>query len=91
MYPYVYIVVLRAPLSLCSSFLAKLKDPPLIPVYKPLDYVEALAQIYTAIEAAPNDEKPTLYLHQSFVFRGMDEMHDSIQHRSMRRLFTLRG
>ena len=60
--------------SLCSSFIAKLKEPSLIPFYKPMDYVEALAQIYAAIDGASNDEKSGFYLEQSIIFRGPDEM-----------------
>ena len=32
------------------------------------------AQIYAAIDGASNDEKSSLYLEQSFIFRGLDEM-----------------
>lgn len=59
--------------SLCSTSVAKLNDPSLEPFFKPVDYVETLAEIHEQLEAASGIERATLFLEQSFVFRGLGE------------------
>lgn len=62
------------PSSFYNSSLIKLAEPPIEPNFKPLDYVEVLAQIHEELEASPNHGKSDLYLLQSQVFRGLGEV-----------------
>ncbi|CAM6086672.1 unnamed protein product [Calypogeia fissa] len=56
-----------------SSTVAQLADPPLKPFFKPVDYVQSLAEIHEELELAPDGEKARLFMEQSFVFRGLGE------------------
>lgn len=53
--------------------MSKLSDPPIEPYLKPVDYVNTLAEIYVQLETAAEEDKATLYLEQSCVFRGLGE------------------
>ncbi|KAJ7543581.1 hypothetical protein O6H91_09G044200 [Diphasiastrum complanatum] len=70
------------PASHTSSCVAKLVDPPIKPLFKPVDYVETLAEIHEELESAEEHEKSGLYLEQSFLFRGLGEL--KLMRRSLR-------
>ncbi|CAD6220936.1 unnamed protein product [Miscanthus lutarioriparius] len=53
--------------------LIKIAEPPVVPLYKPLDYVEVLSRIHEELEQCSPSERPGLYLVQSQVFRGLGE------------------
>uniref|UniRef100_A0A0E0LHS2 BTB domain-containing protein n=1 Tax=Oryza punctata TaxID=4537 RepID=A0A0E0LHS2_ORYPU len=53
--------------------LIKIAEPPVVPLYKPLDYVEVLSRIHEELEQCAPSERPGLYLIQSQVFRGLGE------------------
>ncbi|KAK3124588.1 hypothetical protein QOZ80_7BG0588900 [Eleusine coracana subsp. coracana] len=53
--------------------LIKIAEPPVVPLYKPLDYVEVLSRIHEELEQCTPSERPGLYLVQSQVFRGLGE------------------
>uniref|UniRef100_A0A0D9WW51 BTB domain-containing protein n=1 Tax=Leersia perrieri TaxID=77586 RepID=A0A0D9WW51_9ORYZ len=53
--------------------LIKIAEPPVVPLYKPLDYVEVLSRIHEELEQCLPSERPGLYLIQSQVFRGLGE------------------
>lgn len=57
----------------CSESLIKIAEPPLVPLYKPLNYVEVLSSIHEELEQCTASERPGLYLIQSQVFRGLAE------------------
>ncbi|KAF8392324.1 hypothetical protein HHK36_022666 [Tetracentron sinense] len=54
--------------------LIKVPEPPLLPFFKPVDYVEVLAQIHEELESCPPYERSNLYLLQFQVFRGLGEV-----------------
>ncbi|KAF9618585.1 hypothetical protein IFM89_002280 [Coptis chinensis] len=54
--------------------LIKVPEPPVLPFYKPVDYVEVLAQIHEELESCPPHERSNLYLLQFQVFRGLEEV-----------------
>ncbi|PKA48804.1 ETO1-like protein 1 [Apostasia shenzhenica] len=54
--------------------LIKVAEPPILPFFKPIDYVEILAQIHEELESCPLQDKPELYLLQYLVFRGLGEV-----------------
>ncbi|XP_020541108.1 ETO1-like protein 1 isoform X2 [Jatropha curcas] len=62
----------------CSSSsiesLIKVPEPPVLPFFKPVDYVEVLAQIHEELESCPPQERSNLYLLQFQVFRGLGEV-----------------
>ncbi|KAG6554555.1 hypothetical protein Mapa_003934 [Marchantia paleacea] len=60
-----------APSTSCT--VAQLADPCLQPYFRPVDYVESLAEIHEELELAADGEKARLYMEQSFVFRGLGE------------------
>ena len=49
-------------------------EPPLLPLFKPIDYVEVLAQIHEELESCPPHERSKLYLLQFQVFKGLGEV-----------------
>ncbi|XP_010256184.1 PREDICTED: ETO1-like protein 1 isoform X2 [Nelumbo nucifera] len=59
--------------SSIESFI-KVSEPPIIPFFKPIDYVEVLAQIHEELEFCPPSERSNLYLLQFQVFRGLGEV-----------------
>lgn len=59
--------------ALCSESLIKIAEPHVVPLYKPLDYVEVLSRIHEELEQCRPSELPGLYLVQSQVFRGLGE------------------
>ncbi|XP_044484567.1 ETO1-like protein 1 [Mangifera indica] len=63
--------------------LIKVPEPPLLPYYRPVDYVEVLAQIHEELESCPVQEKSSLYLLQFQVFRGLGEA--KLMRRSLRK------
>ncbi|GAV87922.1 LOW QUALITY PROTEIN: BTB domain-containing protein/TPR_11 domain-containing protein, partial [Cephalotus follicularis] len=55
-----------------ESFI-KVSEPPILPFFKPVDYVEVLAQIHEELELCAPQEKSNLYLLQFQIFRGLGE------------------
>ncbi|CAK9143755.1 unnamed protein product [Ilex paraguariensis] len=53
--------------------LIKVPEPPVLPFFKPVDYVEVLAQIHEELELCPPHERSNLYLLQFQVFKGLGE------------------
>ncbi|GJV97258.1 ETO1-like protein 1, partial [Tanacetum coccineum] len=70
----------HSPSSLES--LIKVPDPPILPYFKPVDYVEVLAQIHKELESCPPHERPNLYLLQFQVFKGLGDI--KLMRRSLR-------
>ncbi|KAF5454981.1 hypothetical protein F2P56_024605 [Juglans regia] len=62
--------------------LIKVPEPPILPFFKPVDYVEVLAQIHEELESCPSQERSSLYLLQFQVFRGLGEL--KLMRRSLR-------
>ncbi|XP_072972164.1 ETO1-like protein 1 isoform X1 [Typha angustifolia] len=62
--------------------LIKVPEPPVLPLFKPVDHVEVLAAIHEELESCPPDERSNLYLLQFQVFRGLGEL--KLSHRSLR-------
>ncbi|KAL3647832.1 ETO1-like protein 1 [Castilleja foliolosa] len=62
--------------------LIKVPDPPILPLYKPVDYVKVLAQIHEELESCLPTEKSSLYLLQYHVFKGLREA--KLMRRSLR-------
>lgn len=52
----------------------KVAEPQLLPLYKPIDYVDVLAQIHEELESCSQNEKSKLYLLQYHVFKGLGEV-----------------
>lgn len=48
-------------------------EPPILPYFKPVDYVSVLAQIHEELEQCKPEEKSDRYLLQYHVFRGLGE------------------
>ncbi|ERN01519.1 ETO1-like protein 1 [Amborella trichopoda] len=59
--------------SSSNESLFKVAEPPVLPHFKPLDYVEVLAQIHEELESCLPQDKADLYLLQFQVFRGLGE------------------
>ncbi|KAL8259097.1 hypothetical protein R6Q59_027050 [Mikania micrantha] len=70
----------HSPSSLES--LIKVPDPPILPFFKPVDYVEVLAQIHKELESCPPHERTNLYLLQFQVFKGLGDI--KLMRRSLR-------
>ncbi|XP_073040672.1 ETO1-like protein 1 [Primulina eburnea] len=62
--------------------LIKVPEPPILPHYKPVDYVEDLAQLHEELESCPPEERSNLYLLQYQVFKGLGEA--KLMRRSLR-------
>ncbi|KAJ0791154.1 putative chromatin remodeling & transcription regulator BTB-POZ family [Helianthus annuus] len=62
--------------------LIKVPDPPILPFFKPVDYVEVLAQIHKELESCPPHERTNLYLLQFQVFKGLGDI--KLMRRSLR-------
>ncbi|KAB2069046.1 hypothetical protein ERO13_A08G064200v2 [Gossypium hirsutum] len=58
--------------SSIESFI-KVPEPPIVPFFKPVDYVEVLAQIHEELESCSLQERSNLYLLQFQIFRGLGE------------------
>lgn len=58
----------------CSESLIKVPEPSILPFFKPVDYVEVLAQIHEELESCAPCERSDLYLLQFQVFRGLGEV-----------------
>ncbi|XP_042493801.1 ETO1-like protein 1 [Macadamia integrifolia] len=71
---------LHSPSSIES--LIKVPEPSILPFFKPIDYVEVLAQIHEELESCPPCERSSLYLLQFQVFKGLGEV--KLQRRSLR-------
>ncbi|KAL2556782.1 ETO1-like protein 1 [Forsythia ovata] len=54
--------------------LVKVPEPQILPLFKPVDYVEVLAQIHEELELCPPEKKSNLYLLQYHVFKGLGEV-----------------
>ncbi|KAJ4848092.1 ETO1-like protein 1 [Turnera subulata] len=65
-----------SPFSSSSSIesLIKVPEPQVLPFFKPIDYVEVLAQIHEELESCLPQERSNLYLLQFQVFRGLGEV-----------------
>ncbi|KDO68629.1 hypothetical protein CISIN_1g002716mg [Citrus sinensis] len=68
--------------SSIESFI-KVPEPRILPNYKPVDYVEVLAQIHEELELCPLQERSSLYLLQFQVFKGLGEA--KLMRRSLRK------
>ncbi|GMY16791.1 ETO1-like protein 1 [Fagus crenata] len=62
--------------------LIKVPEPPILQFFKPVDYVEVLAQIHEELESCPPEERSNLCLLQFQVFRGLGEV--KLMRRSLR-------
>ncbi|XP_027349875.1 ETO1-like protein 1 isoform X2 [Abrus precatorius] len=62
------------PSSTSIESLIKVPQPPILPFFKPIDYVEVLAQIHEELESCPAQERSNLFLLQYQVFRGLGEV-----------------
>ncbi|KAJ3669897.1 hypothetical protein LUZ60_010221 [Juncus effusus] len=67
--------------------LIKIVEPPILPLFKPIDYVKILAQIHEELENCQPNEKSNLYLLQFHVFQGLNEtkllkrsLHSALKH-----------
>ncbi|CAA2987098.1 ETO1 1 [Olea europaea subsp. europaea] len=60
----------------------KVPDPPILPLFKPVDYIEVLAQIHEELESCPPEKRSNLYLSQYHVFKGLGEV--KLMRRSLR-------
>ncbi|KAJ7977341.1 ETO1-like protein 1 [Quillaja saponaria] len=88
--PQAWLQVERGKLPKLSSYyssssidsLIKVPEPPLLPFFKPVDYVEVLAQIHEELEACPPQDRSNLYLLQFQVFKGLGEF--KLMRRSLR-------
>uniref|UniRef100_A0A5B6Z829 Putative ETO1-like protein 1 n=1 Tax=Davidia involucrata TaxID=16924 RepID=A0A5B6Z829_DAVIN len=67
--------------SSIESFI-KVPEPPILPFFKPVDYVEVLAQIHEELESCPPHERSNLYLLQFQVFKGLGDV--KLMRRSLR-------
>lgn len=67
--------------SSIESFI-KVREPQILPFFKPVDYVEVLAQIHEQLESCPPHERSNLYLLQFQVFKGLGEV--KLMRRSLR-------
>nr|XP_010910641.1 ETO1-like protein 1 [Elaeis guineensis] len=63
----------------------KVAEPPVLPLFKPVDYVEVLAQIHEELESCLAHERSNLYLLQFQVFKGLGEV--KLLQRSLRCAF----
>lgn len=66
----------------CRESLIKVPEPPILPFFKPVDYVEVLAQIHEELESCPPQDRSKLYLLQFQAFRGLGE--GKLMRRSLR-------
>ncbi|MQM14278.1 hypothetical protein Taro_047208, partial [Colocasia esculenta] len=78
--PQSWLQVERGKLSKASTYtpssiesLIRVAEPPILPLFKPIDYVEVLAQIHEELESCPPHQRSDLYLLQYHVFRGLGE------------------
>lgn len=62
--------------------LIKVPEPPILPFFKPVDYVEVLAKIHEQLESCSPQDRSTLYLLQFQVFKGLGEV--KLMRRSLR-------
>ncbi|CAL1383040.1 unnamed protein product [Linum trigynum] len=62
--------------------LIKIPEPPVLPFFKPVDYVQVLAEIHEELESCPKNDRSNLYLLQYEVFRGLGEV--KLMRRSLR-------
>ncbi|RAL43482.1 hypothetical protein DM860_012623 [Cuscuta australis] len=53
--------------------LIKVTQPPILPHFKPVDYVEVLSQIHEELEFCPPTQRSYLHLLQFHVFKGLGE------------------
>ncbi|KAF6173383.1 hypothetical protein GIB67_027078 [Kingdonia uniflora] len=79
--PQSWLQVERGKLSKFSSHssssiesLIKVPEPSILPFFKPINYVEVLAQVHEELESCPPNERSNLYLLQFQVFRGLEEV-----------------
>ncbi|XP_076894823.1 ETO1-like protein 1 [Bidens hawaiensis] len=70
----------HSPSSLES--LIKVPDPSILPYFKPIDYVEVLAQIHKELESCSPHERSNLYLLRFQVFKGLGDV--KLMRRSLR-------
>ncbi|KAG1334025.1 ETO1-like protein 1 [Cocos nucifera] len=63
----------------------KVAEPLVLPLFKPVDYVEVLAQIHEELESCLAHERSNLYLLQFQVFKGLGEV--KLLQRSLRCAF----
>ncbi|CAN1766199.1 ETO1-like protein 1 [Linum perenne] len=66
----------------CRESLIKIAEPPVLPFFRPVDYVEVLAEIHEELESCHPKDRSNLYLLQFEVFRGLGEV--KLMRRSLR-------
>ncbi|KAJ0501907.1 putative SKP1/BTB/POZ domain superfamily, tetratricopeptide-like helical domain superfamily [Helianthus annuus] len=71
-----------SPHSSSLESLIKVRDPSILPLFKPVDYVEVLAQIHKELESCPPHERSNLYLLRYQVFKGLGDI--KLMRRSLR-------
>ncbi|KAG8477729.1 hypothetical protein CXB51_027548 [Gossypium anomalum] len=71
------------------QFFIHVPEPPILPFFKPIDYVEVLAQIHEEMESCSPQERSTLYLLQFQIFRGLGET--KLMRRSLRSAWQRAG
>ncbi|CAJ2627812.1 unnamed protein product [Trifolium pratense] len=62
--------------------LIKVQQPPVLPFFKPVDYVEILAQIHEELESCSSQEQSNLFMFQYQVFKGLGDV--KLMQRSLR-------
>uniref|UniRef100_A0A6V7QYE5 Uncharacterized protein n=1 Tax=Ananas comosus var. bracteatus TaxID=296719 RepID=A0A6V7QYE5_ANACO len=62
--------------------LIKVSEPPILPLFKPVDYVKVLAHVHEELETCSPDERSNLHLIQYQVFKGLGEA--KLSQRSLR-------
>jgi tetratricopeptide (TPR) repeat protein len=62
--------------------LIKVPEPPILPFFKPVDYVDVLAKIHEELEYCPVRTRPNLYMLQFQLFKGLGE--NKLMQRSLR-------
>ncbi|CAI9107767.1 OLC1v1007204C1 [Oldenlandia corymbosa var. corymbosa] len=79
--PQSWLQVERGKLSKVSSgspssieSLVKVPEPPVLPYFKPVDYVDVLAQLHEELESCSPQKRSNLYLFQYQVFKGLGEV-----------------
>ncbi|CAI8602925.1 unnamed protein product [Vicia faba] len=89
--PQSWLQVERGKLPKLSSIesLIKVQQPPVLPFFKPVDYVEVLAQIHEELESCSSQEQSNLFLFQYQVFKGLGDV--KLMQRSLREAWRRAG
>ncbi|GAA0184551.1 ubiquitin-protein ligase [Lithospermum erythrorhizon] len=94
--PQSWLQVERGKLSKFTSYepssiesLIKVPEPSILPLYRPVDYVDVLAQIHEELESCSPVERSNLYLFKYQVFKGLGEL--KFMQRSLREAWAKAG